>query len=97
MTEEEEKLVATFEARLRHLVYLHDELRRENSEIKELLKEEKEEKKRLLTHYQELESRYENLKMAKTINLNLGDRKKAKKRLSDLVREIDKCIALLNE
>lgn len=97
MTEEEKKLLSTFEARLRHLIYLHDELKRENAELKELLKAEKEQNEKVLAEYKELETSYTNLKTATTISLNGSDVKETKLRLSKLVREVDKCIALLNE
>jgi hypothetical protein len=45
----------------------------------------------------ELEARYTDLKMARTISLYDKDIKDTKQRLSSLVREVDKCIALLNE
>lgn len=97
MTEEAKKLLSTFEARLRHLIYLHDELKRENAELKQLLEEEKKENERILAEYKELEANYTNLKTATTISLNGSDVKETKLRLSKLVREVDKCIALLNE
>ena len=86
MTEEDKKLLNTFEARLRHFMYLHDELKHENAQLKQLLTEKNEEVRRLENSRKELEVRYTNLKMART-----------KQRLSRLVREVDKCIALLNE
>ena len=58
MTEEAKKLLSTFEARLRHLIYLHDELKRENAELKQLLEEEKKENERILAEYKELERSY---------------------------------------
>ena len=64
MTEEAKKLLSTFEARLRHLIYLHDELKRENAELKQLLEEEKKENERILAEYKELERSYTNLKTA---------------------------------
>jgi len=70
MTEEEKKLLSTFETQLRHLMYLQ---------------------------YDELEVNYTNLKTATAISLNGSDVKETKLRLSKLVREVDKCIALLNE
>ena len=97
MTEEAKKLLSTFEARLRHLIYLHDELKRENAELKQLLEEEKKENERTLAEYKELETSYTNLKTATAISLNGSDVKETKLRLSKLVREVDKCIALLNE
>ena len=97
MTEEEKKLSSTFEARLRHLIYLHDELKRENAELKQLLEEEKSELEKARAEYKALESSYTDLKTATTISLNGSDVKETKLRLSKLVREVDKCIALLNE
>ena len=41
MTEEEKKLLSTFETQLRHLMYLHDELKRENAGLRKLLENEK--------------------------------------------------------
>ena len=97
MTEEEKKLLSTFEARLRHLIYLQDELKRENAELKQLLEEEKSELEKARAEYKALESSYTDLKTATTISLNGSDVKETKLRLSKLVREVDKCIALLNE
>ena len=97
MTDEEKKRLSTFEARLRHLVFLHDELRRENAELKQLLEAKEEECEKMQADYNELEINYTNLKTAMTISLNGSDVKETKLRLSKLVREVDKCIALLNE
>ena len=97
MTDEEKKRLSTFEARLRHLVFLHDELRRENAELKQLLKTKQEECEQVHAEYEALEGDYTNLKTAMTISLNGSDVKETKLRLSKLVREVDKCIALLNE
>jgi len=97
MTEEEKKLLSTFEARLRHLIYLHDELKRENNGLKELLEKQKEENAKILEEVERLNTNYTNLKTATTISLNGNDVKETKLRLSKLVREVDKCIALLNE
>ena len=90
-------ILSTFEARLRHLIYLHDELKRENAELKQLLEAKEEEYGKVQAEYRELELNYTNLKTATTISLNGSDVKETKLRLSKLVREVDKCIALLNE
>lgn len=97
MTEEDKKLLGTFEARLRHFMYLHDELKHENAKLKQLLAEKDEEVKRLDNSRKELEAMYTNLKMARTISIRDKDINDTKLRLSRLVREVDKCIALLNE
>ena len=97
MTEEEKKLLSTFETQLRHLMYLHDKLKRENAELKKLLENEKLKNEKVQAQYDELEVSYTNLKTATAISLNGSDVKETKLRLSKLVREVDKCIALLNE
>lgn len=97
MTDEEKKLLSTFEARLRHLIYLHDDLKRENAELNQLLNKQEAELKKEQARFQELQQDYINLKTATTISLNGSDVRETKLRLSKLVREVDKCIALLNE
>ena len=97
MTEEEKKLLKTFETQLRHLMYLHDELKRENAGLRKLLENEKLKNEKVQAQYDELEVNYTNLKTATAISLNGSDVKETKLRLSKLVREVDKCIALLNE
>ncbi|MDR0505885.1 MAG: hypothetical protein LBH32_03575 [Dysgonamonadaceae bacterium] len=51
----------------------------------------------LLEENKVLKYKYDNLKMVKIISVKQDDFKAAKNRLSKLVREVDKCIALLNE
>ena len=97
MTEEDRKLIGSFEGKLRHFMFLFDELKQENADLKLLLGQKEEEIKLLEQSRKELEDRYTDLKMARTISLYDKDIKDTKQRLSSLVREIDRCIALLNE
>ena len=97
MTEEDRKLIGSFEGKLRHLMFLFDELKQENADLKLLLSKKDEEIKQLEQSRKELEAQYTDLKMARTISLYDKDIKDTKQRLSSLVREVDKCIALLNE
>ena len=64
MTEEEKKLLNTFETQLRHLMYLHDELKRENAGLRKLLENEKLKNEKVQAQYDELEVNYTNLKTA---------------------------------
>ena len=82
MTEEEKKLLNSFETQLRHLIYLHDELKRENAELKKLLENEKLKNEKVQAQYDELEVSYTNLKTATAISLNGSDVKETKLRLS---------------
>lgn len=97
MTDEEKKLLSTFEARLRHLIYMHDELKRENAQLKQSLSAREEELAKVQAEWEASKQDYADLKAATAISLNGGDVRETKLRLSTLVREVDKCIALLNE
>lgn len=46
--------------------------------------------------YKRLEEKYSNLRLSGNILAETGNPGEAKKRISQMVREIDKCIALLN-
>lgn len=88
MTPEEETILKRFETRTRQLILQYQELKQEN----ELLRQ------RVDTLNRELENTkrdYSNLKVARMIDISDQDIKDAKGRLSKLIREIDKCIALL--
>lgn len=97
MTEEDKKLVNSFEGKLRHFMFLYDELKQENADLKHLLTQKDEEIKHLELSQKDLEAKYTDLKMARTLSLYDKDIKDTKQRLTSLVREIDRCIALLNE
>ena len=78
-------------------MFLYEELRQENADLKHLLIQKDKEIQSLELSRKELEAQYTDLKMARTISLYDKDIKDTKQRLSSLVREIDRCIALLNE
>jgi hypothetical protein len=97
MTEDQLKLAANFEARVRQLMFLCEELKRKNAVLEESLTSETEKSRSLQEEIKDLNLKYDNLKFARIIEVKQGDFQSAKKRLSKLVREVDKCIALLNE
>ena len=97
MTDDGKQLLSTFETRLRHLLYLHEVQKQENAELKRQLEETEEARKQVQADYEELAQRYKDLKTATAISSNGNDVRETKARLSRLVREVDKCIALLNE
>ena len=97
MTDEDRKLISSFEGKLRHFMFLHEELRQENADLKHLLMQKDEEIRQLNLSLKESEARYTDLKTARTISLYDKDIKDTKQRLTSLVREVDKCIALLSD
>lgn len=97
MTEEDKRLLKTFEGKLQNLIYLFGEQKKEIAMLRQLLVAKEAEIVRLEESRKELESKYANLKTARIISINDNELRDTKKRLGDLVREVDKCIALLNE
>jgi len=76
---------------------LHTQVLKENGELKEEII-------KLSTHIEqkdkeneEISKKYESLKLAKTIAASSSDAHDAKVKLNRIVREIDKCISLLNK
>jgi len=97
MTEDQNKLLANFEARVRQLVFLCNELKQENSELRLQLDILKTSYFNLEAENKTIKVKYDNLKMVRIVSIRQDDFKGAKARLSNLVKEVDKCIALLNE
>lgn len=97
MTNDQKKVLTDFEARVRQLMFMCEDLKRENAELKEQLTAKSELYQSALVEIKELHTKYDNLKIARVISVKHEEIKTAKQRLSKLVREVDKCIALLNE
>lgn len=97
MTQEHEKLLATFEVRLGDLISLCNKLKEENAGLQEALSLKDTEVSQLKQMIDALNIRYNNLLTAKALSTQEGNVKDAQQRLSRLVREVDRCIALLNE
>lgn len=97
MREEDKKLINTFETKLRHFMFLYDELKQDNNELKQLLEQKNKELEVLKAEHNNLEIKYTNLRTARTISLYDKDIENAKQRLTGLVREVNRCIALLKE
>ena len=64
--------------------------------MNQALNEEKSRAQELEQRIATLEQQYANLKMAKMIEITTAENQAAQKRINKLIREIDKCIALLN-
>ena len=97
MTEDQKKQLGIFETRLHRLLYLCDELKKKNTELSNALDIQLKKNETLNVELDNLKNDYANLKTATVISLRSQDIKDSKKRLSIIVREIDKCIALMNE
>jgi chromosome segregation ATPase len=92
-----EKTLATFETRLRQMLLRFQELKKENGELSQLLETNKKTVVQLQEQLNQKQSDYDSLKMAKMIEITDGNLDGAKERLSKLIREVNKCIAILSD
>ena len=92
-----EKTLATFETRLRQLLLRFQELKKENGELYAMLESNEKTLKELREKVSQQQSDYDSLKMAKMIEITDGNLDGAKERLSKLIRDVNKCIAILSD
>lgn len=92
-----EKTLATFETRLRQMILRFQELKKENGELYQMLENNEQTLKQLQEKLEQQQSDYDSLKMAKMIEITDGNLEGAKDRLSKLIRDVNKCIAILSD
>ncbi len=89
-------VLSSLQSKVEKLVIQH---KKANEELKQL-KDENSFLRKTMTQEKiktkELEENYKAMKLAKTINTEDGKSTDVKLKINELVREIDKCIALLN-
>ena len=95
MTADEEKTIKTLETRVRQLILKFQQQQEDHEELHGHLVAREEELKAVKEKNKKLETEYANLKMAKMLEIGDTDIAAAKQRIGQLMRDVDKCIALL--
>lgn len=96
MTNDEKQTLHLFEMRVRQLLLNHKDLLRENAELRAMVEERDKAIEQQKEENNQLQQRYNDLKTAKMIDVSSAEAEGAQKRLAKLIREVDKCIALIN-
>jgi regulator of replication initiation timing len=96
MTAELEAVIGTLNKNIEKLKEQYNRVLEDNKNLSVELLKLKEELKNKEEENESLINKYESLKMAKTIAAASGDAHDAKIKINRLVREIDKCISLLD-
>lgn len=96
MTEENTSLLVLFEVRFKELIALCDRQMLKIQELEEALDQKNTELQEAMDKISELNAKCDNMLTAHVLSVHEGEVKNAKLRLSKLVREVEKCIALLN-
>ncbi len=97
MTERETVLLVEFKSKLDKLIELHLRMKKEKQIFIEEQSQLKEQVRLLTFQNEELIKKQEELKFAKSLLGADDDSHEAKLKINRIVREIDKCIALLNK
>ena len=92
-----EKTLATFETRVRQLILSFQELKKENQNMQAMLEKNEQTVNELRQQMTQKQDDYDSLKMAKMIEITDGNLSDAKERLSRLIRDVNKCIAILSD
>lgn len=94
MTKNEQTLT-TFETRVRQMILRFQELKKENAELYQMVEKNEQDIKALQGQLAQASNDYNALKMARMIEITDSDLQGAKDRLSKLIREVNKCISML--
>ncbi len=97
MTERETLLLREFKEKLDQMIGLHQKMKAEHQLLKEENKRLDEQINLLTISNQDVTKKLEDLKFAKSLAGANEDSHEAKIKINRLVREIDKCISLLNK
>ena len=92
-----EKVLNTFATRVRQMILQYEEVKKENTDLCELVGKRDKEIEKLEAQLQQARNDYNSLKMAKMIEISDGDMENAQKRISKLIRDVNKCITLISE
>ena len=96
MTKEEERILHQFEAKVRTLVEKYSALKRENDDLYALVDERDKQIQALTAEKQQADNTLANYKAGRMLELSSGDIEEGRRRVAAMIREVDKCIALLN-
>ena len=92
-----EKILNTFATRVRQMILQYEALKKENDELYALVDQREQEIKQLQGELSQAEADYNSLKMAKMLEVTDGEMETAQKRVTKLLRDVNKCITLLSE
>lgn len=92
-----EKTLNAFTTRVRQMILQYNETKNENAELYAMVDERDSRIKELEAKLEQARRDYEMLKMAKMLEITDGDMESVLKRVSRLIRDVNKCITLLSE
>ncbi len=92
----DEKTINMFATRVRQLILEFGKVKKENAELNDMVDERDAQIRVLQEKLSQAEHDYSSLKMAKMMTISDADMEATQKRISKLVRDVNKCITLLS-
>ena len=89
--------LTTFETRVRQMILRFQELKKENENLQALVEKNGLDIQDLQAKLTQADHDYNSLKMAKMMEITDGDLEGAKARLTKLIRDVNRCIAILSD
>jgi hypothetical protein len=97
MTNRYEELIHAFEIKLRKLMSEYQSLQVQNAQLKADLDRKQTDLMHAHQEVLELRKNYDHLQLARNLGGSETEKAESKQRITKMVREIDKCLALLDE
>lgn len=92
----DEKTFNLFTTRMRQMILLYKEKKQEVDSLYEMLDEQEAKMKQMEKQLAQMQRDYDSLKMARMLEVTDGDLEKAKAKVAKIIRDINKCLTLLN-
>ena len=92
-----EKTINTFATRVRQMILKFEDIKHENAELYAMVDERDAKIKELQEKLTQAKHDYDSLKMAKMMTISDSDMETTQKRIAKLIRDVNKCIALLSD
>ena len=92
-----EQSLANFQTRVRQMILRFQELKKESDDLRTIIAKNEQDIKNLQAKLSQAENDYQSLKMAKMMEITDGDLENAKGRLAKMIRDVNKCIAILSD
>ncbi len=96
MTDEQNIIIQNLKEKVKKVIFLYYELRKEKDELLEKNEYLVQRLRKKEEKIEDLSKKYNNLKFTKTFTASIKDVKESKKKINEILSEIDKCIFLLN-
>lgn len=93
----DEKTIALFTTRVRQLILEYNKIKNENDRLRAMIDERDSALEKMEGQLAQVRNDYKSLKMARMVEITNGDLESAQKKISKLIRDVNKCITLVSE